>query len=230
MYEYDEEFYREPSDFEMKIDEFKQALLNSVKTEYTAEMDRLKSENAELQEVKKNFDQIKKEYRDKENQIKHERLTMERNIRGARLAELMKNLEVTLYKAVYDSVTGPKCDNCNERRNIVFMSPSGKQMSESCECAVSKPFYKPDEQILKEFKSNRHEPGLTLWYSQYRDDGDGFTLDSSTVVKVVYSEGMDFNELERYSTFFRSEEDCQKYCDWLTENEEKKVMPAQLKK
>jgi hypothetical protein len=218
MCEYDEEFYNEPNEFDMQIDEFKQSLLTSVKTEYTAEMERLKAENAELQEVKKNFEQIKNDYKHKEQQLQYDRNNMERTVRGTKLAELMKDLDVTLYSADYKSVQGPKCDNCNDRREIVFTSPSGKQLAEACECAKRSVVYIPAEKILTEFRKNRHGQGLIAWYSQYRDEDDGFTLSSSTVVKNIYSEGMDFNELGRYDTFFRSEEDCQKFCDWLTEN------------
>lgn len=218
-YEY-EDFFDEPSEFEMQIDEFKSSLVNAVKSDYKAEMERLRQENAELQEVKKNFADIKKDYQTKERQLIHDRDNMERKIRGDRLSELMKDLEVTLYKTDYDYVSLPKCDNCNEKRKIEFFSPSGKLIDEPCQCAAKKIVYKPKMQILKEFRTYRHNAELIAWYSQYDDSEDGYSLSSSTVVKVVYAPGMNFCELERYSTFFRSEEDCQKYCDWLTEKKE----------
>ncbi len=231
MYDYDEEFFYEPSEFEAKIDEFKQSLLDVVRTDYKTEMERLRTENAELQEVKKNFEQIKNDYKHKEQQLQYDRNNMEQKIRGARLAELMKNLEVTLYRADYKTVLGNKCDKCNSNRQIEFIAPSGKTMAEPCECATKKIVYRPGEQILKEFRTYRNnDRELIAWYSQYQDDGEGFTLNSSTVVKVIYSDGMNFSDLERYSTFFRSEEDCQKYCDWLTEKEENKTVSAPVAK
>ena len=57
-----EDFYNEgPSDFDIAIEEFKEGLRKTVKEEILNEMSRLKKENEELQEVKKNFDKIKQD-------------------------------------------------------------------------------------------------------------------------------------------------------------------------
>ena len=57
MNDYDD-FYSEPIDFEMQVDEFKSSLMASVKDEYKAEMARLRKENAELKPVKERMREI----------------------------------------------------------------------------------------------------------------------------------------------------------------------------
>lgn len=217
MCDFDDEFYNEPSEFDIQVDEFKQSLLNAVKDEYKAEMERLRVENAELQYVRDNFDQIKNEYKAKERELQLRMNDAQREARGARLNELLKNYEVTLYSARYKYKTGPKCDKCNDQRNIEFFSPSGKKMTEKCSCAEHIPAYEPEENILKEFrKRDSYGSELIVWYQPYRDDDDGFTYSSSTVARTVYENGMDYSELNQHGTFFRDIEDCRKYCDWLT--------------
>lgn len=52
MIDYDD-FYDEPSEFQIQIAEFKQSLMESVKQEFLDEMERLKTENRELQTFKR---------------------------------------------------------------------------------------------------------------------------------------------------------------------------------
>lgn len=49
-----DDFY-EPSEFDQQVEEWKEALKKSVKKEYMDEMERLRRENAELMDIKKNW-------------------------------------------------------------------------------------------------------------------------------------------------------------------------------
>lgn len=53
MFEYEEDFYHEPSEFELYMDQIKENLMKSIKNEFVTEMERLREENLELQTVKK---------------------------------------------------------------------------------------------------------------------------------------------------------------------------------
>lgn len=217
---YDDDFYYEPSEFEQQVESFKESLLNAVKEEIKEEMERLRKENAELQEIKKNFDQIKADYREKEWVLENKMKEASQEAAKARLNELMKQFEVILYRADWDYVTGPKCDRCNEHRKIEFTSPSGKAMTESCACAEKTKVHKPGMMILKEFrKRNSRGNEIIAWYEPYRDSDDGFTYSSSTVAEVIFEKGMSFENLKWHFTFFRDEQDCQAYCDWLNAKE-----------
>ncbi|MEG0381301.1 MAG: hypothetical protein RR603_06340, partial [Kurthia sp.] len=60
------------------------------------------------------------------------------------------------------------------------------------------------------------------WYT-IQDNGsreEYARFDSSTYGRTVYKEGMDFAEINSYETFFKTKEECQKYCDYLNEREQ----------
>jgi hypothetical protein len=49
-------------------------------------------------------------------------------------------------------------------------------------------------------------------------DYDHASYDSSELAKSIFKEGMEYEE-NRYKTYFLTQEECQKYCDWLTEKD-----------
>lgn len=215
---YDEEFYNEPSEFEQQVDSFKLALVNSVKAEFEAEMEKLRTENAELQVIKTNFNQIKNGYQTKERQLEIDRENMVRTVRGERLQTLFKDCEVLMFVATTKREYLPKCDKCNDKRQINYITPLGKQASESCECNKIKNVYIPSEHLRTEFRYNGNNRSMTVWYKPYKDDSD--TYSSGQVPDSIYEEGTPFEELgSYYRAYFKTEEQCQNYCDWLNAKE-----------
>lgn len=223
-YDY-EDYYNEPSEFEVMIDELKQSLMNSVKQEHKDEIERLRKENKELQEIKKNFNNIKSDYELKVSELEFKESELERKVKRMRLDELFsEEFSVIMYTPESSvSVMKPKCDKCNSERKIEYKTPSGKTAKEDCICAkrygkyMAKPYY------LAEFRKSRSSDGLPLlmWYKKYRDyssDYDGYTYDYSSLTKVIYDGTQSYEELDKVSPYdikFRNEEDCQKYCDYL---------------
>ena len=53
---YPDDFYNEPSEFDMQVEEFKESLAKSIKSDFLEEMERLKAENRKLQGIKENFE------------------------------------------------------------------------------------------------------------------------------------------------------------------------------
>jgi hypothetical protein len=220
MYEYDD-FYNEPSEFEMQIDEFKESLMNSVKDEYKAVMERLMKENAELQEVKRNFDQIKREFNQKTVELDMEKSDLRNKIRRERLKDLMKDFEVILYTAYSRRKSGPKCDKCDENRRIYYTTPTGRETYEECNCKNSITYYEPQKNVCSSFASRNGK--FIAWYKPFNDeDVDGYSYESSTAPKFIYS-GEKFEDVpeNRWTVYFKTEEECQAYCDWLTAKEGK---------
>ncbi|WP_342025760.1 hypothetical protein AADC60_24670 [Cytobacillus pseudoceanisediminis] len=215
---YYEDFYHEPSEFDIQVDHFKESLMKSVKEDFLSEMERLKKENENLQDVKDNFNGIVRDYENKKQQLESEYQTLKRNVRRERLVELMKDHKVILYKAYSKKERPPKCDKCDKYRRIAYITPLGKKASEDCLCNEGKTVYYPKEYILYEFKLNSNGNSMTAWYRQYSDDRDGFT-DSSIHAEDIYSTEKKFEDLKQYSTFFKTEEECQAYCDYLNSKE-----------
>ncbi len=219
MYGYEEDFYNEPSEFDIAVTEFKQYLMKSVKENFVSEMDRLRKENKELQGIKANLEAVKQDFENKKRQLESEYQTLKSNVRRERLVDLTKDHKVILYRAYSKHILPQKCNKCDTNRRIEYISPLGRKAREDCLCKEGKSVYYPHEFIRYEFKLNRDKNGVTAWYRQYSDDDDGFVSDSSIHVKNTYSPDMKFDDLNQYNTFFKTEEECQNYCDWLNAKE-----------
>lgn len=218
-------YFDNHSEFDAQVDEFKESLKKAVKQEHIDEMNRIKKENEELQEFKKNFEAIKQDYARKERELNQERNNLLSTVRKERLEELFKGRKSIAYKVGVTVVKIPKCDQCDEYRSIHFKSPSGKKMTEKCTCDKGIPLFKPKNLIVSEFSLGRHE--LSVFYKPFDwSDADGMTIDydaSSMHSSNIYKKGEDFSKLKRYETVFMNEEDCLKYCEYLQEKEDNKV-------
>lgn len=218
---YDDDFYHEPSEFEMQIEEFKQSLLNSVSEDYKRRMEELVEENYQLQQVKKDFDTIKRDFENKKRELEIERNNLKRDVRRERLSELTKDLQVIMYKAYSKRVKGPKCEKCDENRKIHYTTPSGNDAYENCECDIGKTVYEPKEFMRVEFNIR---DGMRAWYEinnfDSRDEYCRFDS-SSQFARAVYNKDMSFEKIDNYWTFFKTKEECQLYCDYLNEQEDK---------
>lgn len=58
---YDDDFFYEPSEFEEKVDEFKECLALAVKEDILAELKKLREENESLKEFKGKKEQYERE-------------------------------------------------------------------------------------------------------------------------------------------------------------------------
>lgn len=220
MFDYDD-FYYEPSEYDMLVDDFKRALMKSVKEEFLQEMNRLQKENEELKEIKNNWQKLEKEYKQKEKDLNWKLEQEQNQIARKRLNELFVScgMNTILYRPTTISFQKEKCDKCDEKRYIHFKSPSGKDMKEPCQCA--KFYYEciPEKYHLIKFR-NFHNDNVSAWYEKddTNDDWDSY----SYICDFVYN-NQDFNELyenHKKNVFFEEEKKCQEYCDWLNQKEE----------
>ncbi|MEK3718926.1 hypothetical protein [Paenibacillus sp. FSL R7-0333] len=220
---YDDDFYQEPSEFEEQINALKESLMNAIKDEQKAEIERLRKENGELQEVKRDFEKIQQDYRVKERELEWKMKEAQTEARRIRLSTLLESFGVSLYRASYEYVKVPKCNKCDEHRRIYYKTPSGKDAYEPCGCDVSNTIYVPKEMICCEFRIDRRgSDKMTAWYKSIpkKDaDDDYASYESSTHLDQLYVPGMEYEKLSKWSTFFKDKDDCQRFCNWLTEQE-----------
>ena len=89
----------------MQISEFKDSLKQSVSHEWIDKMNVLEKENAELQEVKRNFEAIKSDYEKKKRECEWEKEKVVKNAeyeaRRARLRDLMKDVQKMFWDVSY---------------------------------------------------------------------------------------------------------------------------------
>ena len=214
---YYDEFYGECSEYDQMISEFKQSLMDAVKEEYVDKMNKLEKENAELQDVKKNLEQIKQEHQSKLRELEMEKHNCIQQARRERLSALIGDRKMIMYRAYSKGVLQPKCDKCNDNRKIEFKSPLGNDMYEDCGCNIKKAVYIPMEYTCIEFRVHNDGVTMLMWYKEnHESDYDWYGYSSSNLVKRVYNERMDYeNDVDKNDTYFQSEDDCAKYCDWL---------------
>lgn len=210
---YDEDFYDVPGEFDAQVEEFKQSLAASVQSEILADMEGLKKENAELQEVKKNWESLQGEYASKVRQLDLDRQNLERSVRREWLSTLMQDFQVTLYCASSRTEKLPKCNKCDVQRRIKYTTPLGREAYEDCTCKGGKKFWEPEEQTATEFKLNREGTQIVAWYKPYKDDSDTYV--SANFAETIYKPGTDYAELRHWGTYFRTKEECQAYCNYL---------------
>jgi regulator of replication initiation timing len=208
----DDQFYDSYSEFDEKINEFKQSLLKDVKQEFIEELNRLKKENSELQEIKNNFESIKKHYTEKELELSREKQNAMSEARKLQLNRLFKDREIVLYRTEGKYIKKPKCNKCNNDRKIKYVSPLGKEMFENCDCSNSDMEYVPKPWILFEFKMT-YDKELLMWYKEEPSGNETYFESCSQICKDIYNDSIPYEKVS-YDTFFRDKEDCQKYCDW----------------
>lgn len=224
---YDEDFYNEPSEYDIMVDKFKQSLLKSVKREFLEEMDKLRKENEELQEIKKNWNKIRGDYIEKELKLNTIIEDEKQKIIHMRLSELFKNcgMNIILYKSSVTCVQGDKCNKCNNQRQIEYTTPSGRKMTETCDCAKPYHIYYPQEHTMVGFYGydRLNEPLEVTFNNKTTDNYSRY----SQAVETIY-QGQSFDEL--YTTygeevFFKEADKCLEYCLYINN---KKKNPKKL--
>lgn len=214
MYSWDD--YYEPSEFEIQVEELKQSIIENVRDQIKNKIASLEKENAELQEIKKNWKQIKAEHDATMRELRFKTEVAEREAKRLRAKEILDSISSVGYRVHYEYVKPPKCDKCDDQRYIHFISPLGREMKEKCTCDQGYKVYSPKEEKLLRFYAT--ETINSMYYSSRDSDGDMWELRSD-----VYKELPDnLEKINEYSAVFVNKEDCQTYCDWKNNNEKNK--------
>lgn len=203
------DFYEETSEFDGKVDELKECLMKSLKSEITNEMDQLREENRALQEIKSDFEKIKQDYENKKRDL-------ERNIRHAHLSELMKDSEVELFTVATSYKSKPKCNKCDDDRRIHYTTPMGRRTYETCLCGEETYVYEPVKTLLNTF-SIENGRGVS-WYKVQSDSKNerlGYFENSISRKDALITKEDQFKDVGYvYKTLFKTEELAQKFCDY----------------
>ena len=211
---FEENWCEEPRKEETALIE---AIKEGVRQDIKDEMERLRKENAELQQYKKErqeVENIKKWY---ESRLQTEVEAYKRTLRQEKIKELFGDYICTGWGVDHDDVLPPKCNKCDDDRCIRFKSPSGKDFKEPCSCSKAKKIYKPVELSLIKF--NDHENKIRRYFIEegketYAQYGEGTSR--------IYDGKVPFEGLNCWRIVFLDKETCERYCAWKTEQEAKK--------
>ena len=209
IYETDD-FY-EPSEFDAAIDDFKNILRKSVKSEIQAELKELREENNRLRNIKNRMNEIEREHIITMQNAKKEVMKM-------RFADILEACSPVFYKPFWYTIERPKCSKCDDSRKIVYTTPMGREAREPCKCKARKNRYKPTTLYVSEIRENIFSDAFIVWHEPY-DERDGYV--SKKVIKEdEICDDKDFSEIEsEYNAYFRREERCAAYCEYLNKLE-----------
>lgn len=208
--------YYEPSEFDIMMSEFKQSIVDNTRQEIKERIQKLEKENAELQEVKKNWNQIKKEHESAIRELRYKTENAEKEAKKQRAADILKMIAGKGYRPYCIFEKLPKCNKCDVNRRIHYVSPMGRQMMEDCECAKQKRHYSP-----KEVKCLKFSIDNTIHsYNFEPADEDSYRDIWSTQADFYQELPENLESISCYRAVFFNEEECKKYCDWMNEKDE----------
>lgn len=216
MLEWD--YYYEPADFDEEMEALKQSIRDNVRQEIKNKISALEEENATLREVKQNWTQMQREHEAALRAVERELEKCKREAKRLRLNELFADFKQTYWGIHNVGKLGPKCEKCDEDRKIHFFSPSGKELKEDCFCSKKAPFYEPAPLDVCEI--DLRDGTLCAWFYERATSRDDYYYKSATYMGDHVYKGEPFDEIKipEWQTnypWFKSEEEAQKYCDWL---------------
>lgn len=213
---FEENWCEEPREEEMALIE---AIKENVKQDIKQEMERLRKENAELQQYKQErqeIENIKKWY---ESRLQTEVEAYKRMLRQGKIKELFGDYIGTGWGVGCNTVLPPKCNKCDEKRLVHFKSPSGRELTEPCDCAHGKIVYEPIELTLISFSKHRDEI-IRYFIDRNHTTKNYWEYEDST--SSIYDGETPFEDLDCWEIVFLDKETCERYCAWKTEQEAKK--------
>ena len=221
----EDHYFEELSPFDEAVESFKEELRGSVKKEITEQIEKLQEKVREQGEKLKSLATLEQDAAMAKTRYEVAMSRAERDAKQEVQKEGLRKLLDVLAEPRYriDSTwrSGPKCEHCNENRQLEYTTPRGKPAAEQCECAATTRVYEVEEQFVHEMA--KRSGGLVIWY---RSTGGYFSesedsISHSAVLKSPA--GVSVEELaKRPSDYgYVSKEDAQRIADALNAQDKK---------
>ena len=227
--------YYDPSEGELFFDEMKEKFREILREDVNSELSRLTKENAELRKIVKEYNDNKMELtrRERDVQYKEDNLKrdVEREFYSKTMDEVFEHLleDSEVWYAERVPHEKPKCDLCNEEREMIATYPNGEVVKKQCDCAKPTYVYEPviseNKQIKfhKSYKCSDKKCYFTKNYQPNKDYAEAYDYYCEFRIEKIYDEFNDevkeYHKAKRYAEkiAFKNKEACQKYCNWLNE-------------
>ena len=237
MYQDFDDYY-DPSEGELFFDEMKEKFREILREDVNSELSRLTKENAELRKIVKEYNDKKMELTRRERDIQYKEDNLKRDVErefySKTMDEVFEHLleDSEVWYAEYVPHEKPKCDLCDEERQMIATYPNGEIVKKQCDCAKPTYVYEPVISVNKQIKfhkaykprySDHKKCYFTKNYKPNKDYAEAYDYYSEFRIENIYDEFNDdvkeYHEAKRYGekVAFRNKEACQKYCDWLNE-------------
>ena len=237
-YEYDTGYY-EPSGADIFFDEMKEKFREYLTDNVKYELDRLSKENEELRDRNSKLSdenyKLNSEKRNAEWSKDSIRREVENEFYNTAIDELFKsrieNVDVWFADVAYYQL--PKCEYCNDERYRVYTFHDGFEMKQRCNCNETVHYYKPNLATIETLKycvkPSRYLSERKYYMNDYRlyDPKDRYSDYGYSEFKILHiidifdDDTLDLRESLSYGERigFKTEEECQKYCDWMNAKE-----------
>lgn len=235
---FDEEDFYEPSEGELFFEEMKEKFRGILREDVNSELSKLTKENAELRKTVKEYNDKKMELSRRERDIQYKednlRRDVEKEFYNKTMEEVFEHLleDSEVWYAERIPHEKPKCNLCNEERELIATYPNGEIVKKQCDCAIPLYVYEPVISLNKQIKFHKaYKPRysddkkvyFTKKHTPNKDYVDAYGYYSEFRIENIFNEFnedvKEYHEAMRYSERigFRNKEACQKYCDWLNE-------------
>lgn len=229
MYYEDYDYFYEPSENDIVMAEIGYILKKMIRKEVVDELEKLRKENAELQQFKSEKESHERKIRELEYQCKMAIENAQREMKQTRIHDLFGDMLTTGYMIISNNTKRPKCNKCNDKRRIEYTTPLGKTAYETCDCDAYDYFYEVKEVEMVKFSIRKggiwdYKEYVCRYFvhtgNKYNDKQD--ENDYERVTWVYNNEP--FEELAKksyYGVVFLDKDKCQEYCDWRNEQKKK---------
>jgi hypothetical protein len=222
---YDYEFWENKERIQKVVQELELNVKSSIKKEFLEEMEILKKENEELQEIKAGFEEIKRCYENKKLELVNDYKKREKELETNKLNEIFKNIKSKLYVLRCENIRMEKCNKCDDRRKIKFIAPNNEEMHYRCDCDKLKRNYVVNEIELFYFKKDSGN----VKFSFYTENDDCYKIKSDfgycdnnsfeTMHEEIIKQGSWY---AHEKIIFKEKEKAEEFVRFLNEKEEYK--------
>lgn len=224
---YEHECEPEPSEYDEAVEGFKELLRKEVSEETQNRLKHLEKSNKDLREKVANLSKLEREAESRIREAMYAKGQAERTAKmeanRLRACELLDLIATPKYTVKATSVMIPKCDKCNEKRQLVYTTPRGNEAFEYCECNKSTRKYVTEMQRVATGGRHRNDK-LQVWYqadASFNKEKEEHDYFRSEVLRTPA--GIEEMIKHGYSSFgFDTEEEAQKLADALNELEKDK--------
>ena len=161
--------YYDPSEGELFFDEMKEKFREILREDVNSELSRLTKENAELRKIVKEYNDKKMELTRRERDIQYKEDNLKRDVErefyNRTMDEVFEHLleDSEVWYAERVPHEKPKCDLCNEEREMIATYPNGEVVKKQCDCAKPTYVYEPVISVNKQIKFHK------AWKPRYSD-------------------------------------------------------------
>lgn len=227
----EEDFYDEEYDyFDSTITDLKEQLKKEVKQEIQDKIKTLEKENAELKDVKENWEKIKREYKEKEIQLEREVEEEKRNAKYLPIKKLFENFQTEYYQVHERYKKDAKCDKCNENRKLILTDCYGRKHEVDCVCSNKTHLeYIIETRYVAGIStiSKRNSELMVWFYLSYQEDKreeDSYYSSSyfinDKIIKKFEDMSQEQKDKEYQDWYFTTLEEAQKYASYLSGKED----------